>query len=502
MFISVLKAFFKLGYSFLLSIWKGLKTILGSFKRILVFVFLIVGGILIRYSYANYNSLTGFSFEGLFNKGVFIDWLIVDFYYIAPFLFLMFFTVKSRFQDILLYSERKKYNAIFQEIAMFWGNKAFPSFPLYLGKNIAKNSIKLSFYSLLPLSVWEKKKEQLEMYLNTSINELNKNGSNNRVIELIIYTSNIQNFINWDICYLSNKDILNIGVSLRGVVGMELKNFPHAFIAGETGSGKSVILRCMIYQALLKNYEVKLIDFKRGVAFSSFSSYIDIIKNLENTDKLFKSAVTEMNKRLDLFVSNKVQDIFELNKKGFKMRIMTIFIDEFAEVMDKKGAVKEEKNLIESISKNIRSLIRTSRAAGIFIISGIQRPDAELIGGQIKSNVAFRISGKFSDKEPSIIVLGDDSATKLPNIKGRCLVKGNGTQEVQAFYFDDNMIDFNRLNENYKNCFSEMLAVPIFPEPVQPAEPEIVQKAMQILKNTNDKSNSNVIDFNFDDTED
>jgi len=66
---------------------------------------------------------------------------------------------------------------------------------------------------------------------------------------------------------------------------------------------------------------------------------------------------------------------------------------------------------------------------------GIQRPDSTIISGQIKSNVPFRVCGHFVDKEPSRIMLGNDKASTIEDIKGRFLVKTNRYREIQSFYY-------------------------------------------------------------------
>lgn len=233
-------------------------------------------------------------------------------------------------------------------------------------------------------------------------------------------------------------DVLNIGEGYFGTVGMNLIRQPHAFIAGETGSGKSIILQCMIYQALVKKYQVKLIDFKRGVSFSCFSGLIDIVIELEQASRLFAELIKEVNNRLDLFVAENVQDIKSYNQKmrktsGKGLKRIIVVVDELAELVDCGGGVdKEEKAIIQAINKNLRTLARIARASGVHLLLGVQRPDSSIIDGQIKSNIPFRVCGRFADPQPSIIVLGDSRAIELPNIPGRFIADN---QEIQAYYF-------------------------------------------------------------------
>jgi hypothetical protein len=52
-----------------------------------------------------------------------------------------------------------------------------------------------------------------------------------------------------------------------------------------------------------------------------------------------------------------------------------------------------------------------------------------------RTNVSYRVCGRFVDREPSRIMLSSDIASELPNIKGRFIVKDDGFSEVQSFYF-------------------------------------------------------------------
>ena len=77
---------------------------------------------------------------------------------------------------------------------------------------------------------------------------------------------------------------------------------------------------------------------------------------------------------------------------------------------------KEEKQIYEQIEGKLSTLARLSRATGINLFMGVQRPDANVLTGQIKNNIPVRISGRFADKTASEIVLGNTDAVNLPDI--------------------------------------------------------------------------------------
>lgn len=328
--------------------------------------------------------------------------------------------------------KQKYFLEMFESIGLQSTDEKIPCF-LY-EKDISEFARLIAFSTTVPLAEWLKRKEQIEMKMNVEIIEITQDKQDKRNINLIIETHSLPEVIDWCDDFLSIENTLNIGLSYTGVVGMNLEKYPHGFVAGETGSGKSNILKCLIHQSLLKNYEVVLIDFKRGVSFSSFSDYVTIYYEYKTVMETLKRMVEETNNRLDKFREARLDNINEYNKKcnDDYMNRIVIFIDELAELL--KTRDKETANILNDC---IETLTRLSRAVGIHLIMGIQRPDSTVISGQIKNNVSYRICGRFVDPEPSRIMLSGDLASTLLNIKGRFIIKDDNFHEVQCFYFQD-----------------------------------------------------------------
>ena len=61
--------------------------------------------------------------------------------------------------------------------------------------------------------------------------------------------------------------VLVLGESLLGPVTVNLANIPHILLGGSTGSGKSVLLKLLLMQAIHKGAAVCIADFKGGVDF-------------------------------------------------------------------------------------------------------------------------------------------------------------------------------------------------------------------------------------------
>ena len=110
-----------------------------------------------------------------------------------------------------------------------------------------------------------------------------------------------------------------------------------------------------------------------------------------------------------------------------------------AELLDKTGADKARKELLAQIEARLALIARQGRAFGIHLILATQRPDANILPGQIKNNMNIRICGR-ADTTLSTIIIGDGrAAEQIPHdAQGRFLME-DGTV-FQAYYFNDDTI--------------------------------------------------------------
>ena len=332
------------------------------------------------------------------------------------------------------YPERRRrqyFNQIFKDIKLQALDEAPP---YYIGDiKISEFATLVVFKTLIPLNEWLNKQSVLQTYINAKILDIKQDKDDYQKVGLVIQDKPLAERIDWTDSYTNQgENVLNIGIGYYGIAGMNLDKYPHAFIAGETGGGKSNIQKCLINQALIKGYDVILIDFKRGVSFSEFSDYVEICYDYKSALKALGEMVTETTRRLDLFRKNKVDNINDYNRLGtdYPLRRIIVLIDELAELLKTR-----DRTLSNLLYDSLETLTRLSRAVGIHLIMGIQRPDSTIVNGQIKNNVSFRVCGRFVDKEPSRIMLGSDEASTLNNIKGRFIIKDDNLQEVQSFYY-------------------------------------------------------------------
>ena len=110
--------------------------------------------------------------------------------------------------------------------------------------------------------------------------------------------------------------------------------------------------------------------------------------------------------------------------------------DEVAEVLDKTGLSKEQKEQVAQVESRLATIARQGRAFGIHLILATQRPDANILAGQIKNNIDCRICGRADNILSQIILDSTDASDRIPKTsRGRFLLH-DGTV-FQAFLFDD-----------------------------------------------------------------
>lgn len=220
-------------------------------------------------------------------------------------------------------------------------------------------------------------------------------------------------------------------ISGEAVVG-ELNKMPHLLIAGQTGSGKSVMINTLLTSLLYRNSpsEMKLIlvDPKQV----EMAPYEDIphlltpvITEPEKTISALKWAVNEMERRYKLLAGEKIRDIKTYNQKiqagnkkvsvededGNPQRVddgampyIVIVIDELADLM--MVAARDVEALIVRLAQK-------ARAVGIHLVLATQRPSVDVITGLIKANVPARIAFTVASQVDSRTILDQVGAEKL-----------------------------------------------------------------------------------------
>ena len=206
-------------------------------------------------------------------------------------------------------------------------------------------------------------------------------------------------------------------------------NAPHTLIAGSTGSGKSVLMQNIVLGIGCTNTseqaKIVLIDPKLGVDYFAFEDLPHlqdgIIDDQDKAIEKLEELVGEMNRRYTVLKANRVANIFDLHNKSDaseRFPFLWIIHDEFAEWMMTEGYADAVSNIVSRLGVK-------ARAAGISLVFAAQRPDANVMPMQLRSNLGNRLVLRVDGEGTSEIVLGEKGAERLLG-KGHMAAKLEG----------------------------------------------------------------------------
>ena len=205
-----------------------------------------------------------------------------------------------------------------------------------------------------------------------------------------------------------------IGKDIAGVpVVADLAKMPHLLVAGQTGSGKSVMINDILTSLLYRNspadLKLILVDPKQ-VELTPYNDIphllTPVINEPEKCISALKWAVAEMERRLKAMSEVGRRNIVEYNnlKKEEGMPYIVIVIDELADLM--MMAARDVEALIVRLAQK-------ARAAGIHLVLATQRPSVDVITGLIKANVPARIAFTVASQIDSRTIIDQMGAEKL-----------------------------------------------------------------------------------------
>lgn len=231
-----------------------------------------------------------------------------------------------------------------------------------------------------------------------------------------------------------------IGKDISGapVLG-DLIKMPHLLVAGQTGSGKSVMINDILTSLLYRNspadLKLILVDPKQV----ELKPYDDIphlltpvITEPEKCISALKWTVAEMERRYRALSEVNRRNIAEYNtlKKEEGMPYIVVVIDELSDLM--MAAARDVESLIVRIAQK-------ARAVGIHLILATQRPSVDVITGLIKANVPARIAFTTTSQVDSRTIIDQMGAEKLLNRGDMLITTADAPKprRVQAALIED-----------------------------------------------------------------
>jgi DNA segregation ATPase FtsK/SpoIIIE, S-DNA-T family len=225
---------------------------------------------------------------------------------------------------------------------------------------------------------------------------------------------------------------------------------PHGFLIGTTGSGKSELLRTLLI-SLAATYGPEkvnflLIDFKGGAALKPFLELphtIGLVTNLAegeaNAEAKLQAKVrrtivwlrAELQRRMSILDDAGVSDIADMERKQHSATPPRLLIvaDEFAVLANNKDSTSDD------VIDEIVNIARLGRSLGIHLLLATQRAGG-VITDNIRANTNLRIALRVQDIGESMDVVGSPAAAHISlATPGRAFVSigaGNLTQVQTA----------------------------------------------------------------------
>ncbi|QOR56292.1 FtsK/SpoIIIE-like protein [Bacillus phage DLc1] len=210
------------------------------------------------------------------------------------------------------------------------------------------------------------------------------------------------------------------------VYDMVGSNTPHLLIAGETGSGKSSMVR-VILTTLIKTLKPEELQLYLGDLKNSEFHFLRRVKHVKEVcmeevemKNMLSRLWNEVRERRKLMEEYEVDHIDEYNKSSKdKKPYILIAIDEVAMLQGEKECM----GLVEKISA-------VGRALGVFLMLSMQRPDAKVLDGKLKLNMTVRMGFKC-DSIINSQIIGTIGSENLKQ-SGQMIFKLNGLEKVQS----------------------------------------------------------------------
>lgn len=325
----------------------------------------------------------------------------------------------------------RKLKVAFEYCGLYTEKESGISLPRLLKKKKKDDGLQL-IYSIpigLCKSDFDNELERLQQAINGEISIFSKNG----LLFLDVAFGDIPQKINWELQELEGELPITIGMSRGGLIMADMADFPHLLVAGQTGGGKSVFLHQML-ACLVHNHNCRLfvVDLTK-VDFAYMQKHACCGFTIEKAHEILSYLVSELDRRLDVFSKAGVEKV--QNYPGDDMPYLVLVVDEFSHLSPLlyRYEGKQRKAIREECHSMLVDLLCRARKVGIHVVLSTQRPDKDVLPGQMKANIPATVCFQVRNRVNSEICLDNDKAALLPGIPGRAIWQfGSTEKEVQA----------------------------------------------------------------------
>lgn len=216
----------------------------------------------------------------------------------------------------------------------------------------------------------------------------------------------------------------------------DLRDGPHMLVGGTTGSGKTVflysLLACILETQNLDDVQLAIIDPKltNFMFFRELPNLVtdDIITEADEAYDLFDRLVNvEIPRRKEVLEESGSVDIVDHNSRTDEpLSPLVVVVDEYADLLD---AAEDD---AEQMETNVRRIAQIARSVGIHLVIATQRPSANIINTDLRSNLDMRAAFRVPTDSDSRVILDENGAEGLGGDGDMLFKEGNDTTRLQG----------------------------------------------------------------------
>ncbi|MDN4609102.1 FtsK/SpoIIIE domain-containing protein [Sporosarcina highlanderae] len=212
----------------------------------------------------------------------------------------------------------------------------------------------------------------------------------------------------------------------------DFEKVPHMVLGGSSGYGKSVFLNSMIVSLLQSKPEhvhFYLIDLKGGVELCDYENIKQTVSIAYEPEEALQTLQVAYQKMRDIQTKLRMMGKKNVVEGGIKERHFVI-IDEAGELNPKEAVTREERQLKEECQKIMSQIARIGRSNGFRQVLATQYPVGDCLPRQVKQNSDAKLCFRVQSETASRVVLDNEGAEQLPQIKGRAIFQNADQREI------------------------------------------------------------------------
>lgn len=177
-------------------------------------------------------------------------------------------------------------------------------------------------------------------------------------------------------------------IKISGNISYELHKVPHSLIVGGTGSGKSFFIlgKIVNYLCLTPQAELRIIDPKKAdLSLLRFVTGFEgkIATEAKQICKMLREVVELMENRYSEYFNN--LSAFGKTYRDFNLPVVIVIFDEFSAFMH-----SVDKKIAREALDYVFQIVMKGRQAGVMIEILMQRPSADDLPTNIRSQMGFK----------------------------------------------------------------------------------------------------------------